>query len=172
LRENSNQIDLSDEDTDVVKTYVRWLYHKGALKALEDHIRSSASKHEDALQVFAANLHIFGEKILDESFSKDVLGCIKRTFEILCGPAAGILYLETPENSAARKFVTKYFEQQRPKILRRLANEWPHEILKDMPALFPLNQERPKPLIAQMHEYLKRKAPLYDRLYPTSLIHA
>lgn len=63
LEDSPYQIDLDEEEIDIVKTYVCWLYQ------LTPNVGSWLEDHNTA-QVFAANLHDLGEEILDRTFSK------------------------------------------------------------------------------------------------------
>ncbi|KAF2443968.1 hypothetical protein P171DRAFT_521374 [Karstenula rhodostoma CBS 690.94] len=117
LRENQNEIDLTDDHIDLFKVYVHWLHNKDQrLVLLRKHV-SGVTYEEEIDQFFAAELYAFGEKILDRAFSDAVfkfgftskIGTYTPYQQKLCGEVAAILCEAAPEVSFVQTFVIYYF---------------------------------------------------------------
>ena len=114
-REDPHTIDLSDEDLDVVRYYVQWLY--------SDKIEDSL----DPTYVGLAKAYIFGDKRLDVSFRNAILNnyvALSMKHETYPGPEAlGIIYAGTrPGSSLRRLLVSQYVYEVHD------ADEWQQEI--------------------------------------------
>ncbi|KAF1973438.1 hypothetical protein BU23DRAFT_568147 [Bimuria novae-zelandiae CBS 107.79] len=77
---------------------VQWLYSKGdPVPSEEENLNGN--------QIFAADLYLFSEKILDEKFARVILQWFDDRRGELCGEAARILYLHISEARDAPKFL-------------------------------------------------------------------
>lgn len=110
FRDEPDSIDMSIHTPADVKAYTHWLYSGNIPTRDFDSIGESMN---DPIWIDLANAFVFGEKIMDRKYQKDIIETIAAVQthapDFPCAEAFVIIYDGTPEGSPARKLLADMY---------------------------------------------------------------